>query len=527
LIAEVSRRLRAPAPDVVLVTEDFNASIVQRPMLSAVAGYRNYLLLGWPLLQALSAEQFRSVLAHEFGHLSGNHGGFASWIYRQRVTWAALHHQLEDGNKGSRLGSTVLGQFARWYEPKFAARSFVLARSHEYEADRCAVELTSPLVAAGALVRVHGAGAWVERHYLRSRLKEGEARPEPPADLFTRMGAELGQTLPAEEVEAGISSAWSRPTDYHDTHPALTDRLRSMGLERLDQVESPAVRPGPAAGAVFLGEVNETAARRLDQLWCEHAGPRWKARSEEARAARERLAMLASQAGERALTEPEAWQQLRLTYNHDGPVAAEPLAAAFLADHPDHAGARFVLGQAMLDRGDEAGVAHLRGAMARDPDTRLPGNSLLFDYYWARGRVEEAEAVRRDGQAVGREAEAVAREMSKLDASTVLLPHGLSDVEVEKLRRFLEGFPDLKRALLARREVHFEKTAPSFVLVLVMHRPWFSVRSPTQRELALRDRILQQGIWPEETYTFVLGPEHKKLIKRFRAVPGSVLVERA
>jgi Zn-dependent protease with chaperone function len=526
LIAELSRRLKAPAPDVVLVTEAFNASIVQHPMLSPLAGYRNYLVLGWPLLQALSAEQFRSVLAHEFGHLSGNHGGFASWIYRQRTTWAALRHQLEGGGKDSRLAATVIGRFARWYEPKFAARSFVLARSHEYEADRCAVELTSALVAAGALVRVHGAGAWVEKHYLGSRLKEGEATPEAPADLFTRLGTELGQPLPAEEVQAEVSRAWSTPTDYHDTHPALADRLRGMGIERLDQVESPAVRPGPAAGPVLLGEVNDTAAVRLDQLWREHAGPGWKARSEEAMAARGALATLASQAGERTLTEPEAWQRVRLTYHHDGAVAAEPLATAYLADHPDHPGARFMLGQAMLERGDDAGVAHLRAAMAGDPDLGMPGNALLFDFFWSQGRIGEAEAVRRVGEEVAREAEAVAREMGKLDASTVLLPHELPAVEVEKLRGFLAKFPEVMLALLARREPRTGRAASSFVLVLVMRRPWFSIRSTRPHEMALRQRILSEAIWPENTYAFVLGPEHKKLVKRFRAVPGVVLVER-
>ena len=526
LIAELSRRLKAPAPDVVLVTEEFNASISQRPMLSPLAGYRNYLLLGWPLLQALSAEQFRAVLAHEFGHLSGNHGGFASWIYRQRVTWAALRHQLEGGDKDSRLASIVLGRFARWYEPKFAARSFVLARAHEYEADRCAVELTSSLVAAGALVRVHGAGAWVEKHYLQSRLKEGEAAPEPPADLFTRMGTEFGQALPAEEVEAGVSRAWSRPTDYHDTHPALADRLRGMGLERLEQVESPAVRPGPAAGSVFLGELNDTAAKRLDLLWREHAGPRWKARSEEAKAARETLAALAIQAGQRALTDPESWQQVRLTYNHDGPVAAEPLATSYLTNHPDHPGARFMLGQAMLERGDEAGVAHLRAAMARDPDLGMPGNALLFDYYWSQGRVEEAEAVRGASEEMAREASTAAREMGKLDVSTVLRPHELSSAEVEKLRRFLSGFPDVTLALLARREARPGRTTPRFVLGVVMRSPWFGGRRTIRREQALLTRIVHEGSWPGETYGFVLGREHKKLIKRFRAVPGAVLVER-
>jgi hypothetical protein len=71
LIAELSRRLESPLPETVLVNEDFNAAIVQRATLGAFGVYRSYLVLGWPLMQALTAEQFHSVVALEFGHLSG------------------------------------------------------------------------------------------------------------------------------------------------------------------------------------------------------------------------------------------------------------------------------------------------------------------------------------------------------------------------------------------------------------------------------------------------------------------------
>ena len=79
----------------VLLTHDFNAAIAQVPRLGLFGFHKNYLILGLPLMMALSLDQFRAVLAHEFGHLSGAHGRFGSWIYRIRRSWYQLMANLE------------------------------------------------------------------------------------------------------------------------------------------------------------------------------------------------------------------------------------------------------------------------------------------------------------------------------------------------------------------------------------------------------------------------------------------------
>src|SRR5436190_1858633 len=60
--------------DRVLLTADFNASVQQVPRLGLFGWSRRYLLIGLPLLEVLSREELRVVLAHEFAHLSAEHG---------------------------------------------------------------------------------------------------------------------------------------------------------------------------------------------------------------------------------------------------------------------------------------------------------------------------------------------------------------------------------------------------------------------------------------------------------------------
>jgi hypothetical protein len=85
LTAEI--RFRTPRFHHVLVTDDFNAAVVQAPRLGLFGWYRNYLLIGLPLAKALTVEQFKAVLAHEFA--KRHRKPVSSWSKRDE---AALSH---------------------------------------------------------------------------------------------------------------------------------------------------------------------------------------------------------------------------------------------------------------------------------------------------------------------------------------------------------------------------------------------------------------------------------------------------
>ena len=86
-IDNLQKVLQSPKIHQVILTPELNAAIVQTPRLGILGWYKNSLILGLELLLILSPEQARAVLAHEFGHLSGNHSRFGRWIYRLRITW--------------------------------------------------------------------------------------------------------------------------------------------------------------------------------------------------------------------------------------------------------------------------------------------------------------------------------------------------------------------------------------------------------------------------------------------------------
>ena len=100
LIDELTEKLNTPKFDHIFLDTQLNAGVLQVPRFGIlfVGWQKNYLFLGLPLMQSLSPEQFRAILAHELGHLSGNHSRFSGWIYQLR-----RHRRAYRRRAGARL----------------------------------------------------------------------------------------------------------------------------------------------------------------------------------------------------------------------------------------------------------------------------------------------------------------------------------------------------------------------------------------------------------------------------------------
>jgi Zn-dependent protease with chaperone function len=514
---EISRALEAPRFHHVLVTDDFNASVVQVPRLGVFGWQRNYLILGLPLMQALAPDQFRAVLAHEMGHLSGNHSRFRGWIYRVRQTWGTMLARLEA--QGSGFGQLLFTRFLRWYAPFFNAYSFVLARTNEYEADRCSAEVAGAENAGAALVRLQVIGRYLGESYWPSVYRRVAESNEPPTDVYRALGTVVHGDLGARDLGPWMDEALRRPTDYADTHPALSDRLHALGIgpEASRRLAS-AGASGPSAATFYFASREAGLTRELERSWLERASAGWAARHHAIQEARGRLAELSAKAREAALTPDEQWERVGLTAELDA-GAALPLAEALLESDANHAGARMFVGRALLEQGDERGVRHLEVAMQATPYAVLPACDSLFDFYWTRGRRADAERFRRVGEEHAATIEAARVERTTPPKRADLRPHGLPPEAVGRIRAALAPYP-VAEFYLVRRTVAHLPDIPCYLVGIVIRRKWYEL-SNEAKDVAVRDRVMGEIGWPEETYGFLLEHSLKKLRKDFSAVPNA------
>ena len=184
LIAEVRNALAAPEVHRVLLSDEFNAKVVQVPRFGMFGWRTNYLVVGLPLLKAIGPDEFRAVIAHEFGHLSGKHGKFSGWIYYLRESWIRVLKRFEHARYHAAF---VFHRFIDWYGPYFDAYSFVLARAQEYEADRYAVGISGKTVAARALVHMEGKVRALQEELWLNFYRSARDQPEAPENCVERV----------------------------------------------------------------------------------------------------------------------------------------------------------------------------------------------------------------------------------------------------------------------------------------------------------------------------------------------------
>ena len=458
MIDELRSKVCAPRCDHVLITDELNAGVFESPRIGVFGWYRSFLLIGLPLMKALTCEQLKAVLAHEFGHHGKRHGRFSHSIYRQRLRWTRLITELETTES---KGSVLFGPFLNWFVPYFSAFSFPLARANEYEADAISVRLTSSRAAAEALTSIEVVGGYLSDFYWPVIDAEFGEKPQPTRKPYSEMSDVFAARLDKATGQIWVEPAMARQTTLEDTHPALRERLRAIG-------EEPSFSPPePGRGADgLLGPSLEGTTKALEGRWKEKVLSAWEKRHKEIQEGRRRLRELNEKHASRVeLTLEDRIERAELTESI-GKSATGALEQwrALHESASDNARICFALGSHLLMRNDEIGCALVKRALQVDEDAILQGCELLCDYYCRNGQEEEYHAW---NTLLIEEAEV--QELSKKERSRVSLtnnfePHGLPKETLAAFVAQLRAIPGLRTVYFLRKRVLFYPHRPLYVL---------------------------------------------------------------
>jgi Zn-dependent protease with chaperone function len=468
LMHEVTTALNGPKVHHTLLSGDFNAGIVQIPQFGMFGWQTNYLVVGLPMLRALNPAQFRAVLAHEVGHLSGKHGRFSGWIYRLRRSWVEVLVRVRQQRQ---YASFLFEPFLNWYAPYLNAYSFVLARAQEYQADVYSVELAGKDTAAVALARVETKSCKLNEDFWPDFFVQSKEQSTAPKDPFVQMLGGLGQPIRPINAQRWFFESLQVPTGYEDTHPSLADRLAALGFEK----DSPAVdallnqlvaaeKDGESAESYYLRELPVDFLSRQDRLLREQLVHVWNESHKKYNEARKRLQELNEQANERELTLEEQWEQVNLTREVLNRDTAMPLLRRFLSEHPEHAGAHIAMGAVLLEQHDPAGVELLEKAMQLRPDATAQACAVLSGFYFEQGKKELAESFRNRAVEHYTNAQKRQEQAMTFSSSDTLIPHDLAPELVRNIQTQLGKVRGLSEALLVRKVV--EGMDPFYVLAV-------------------------------------------------------------
>jgi hypothetical protein len=444
-LERIRKKIKGPPIHHVLLDGEFNASIQQHPRYGLFGGAVNYLTIGLPMLLALDRPRFLAVLAHEYGHLRGDHGRLSAWIYRTRLSWAKLNHGL--GDDGPVAAATEA--FLRWYFPRFLAKTFALARQDEYEADRISGKLLGREVTAAALSEIAVKSVLLHRRFWPAHWGTAAAHALPQGP-YAGMRVMLGGAPDDAFARATLREALRRISDVDDTHPVLRDRLEALeGSKGL-----PAWSARPAVE--LLGASGPRWIAHFDKEWCRDNATAWKQHHAYLARVRARAAALAAGAARNNAAEMVELGELQRRLDPNAPVRAHYERALQLA--PSHAGALRGLAQCLP---------------AQERQLRMQCLASLFDNsapdrWWA-CRAAVAELEQPDAEGVldekalrlwrerlkdAEEAEERAwEELTETPFFQSVARHDLSDFEKGELLADLARCKPVERAWLVRKNL--------------------------------------------------------------------------
>lgn len=519
LIDELTSTLQTPGLHHILLTGEFNAGVAQIPSPGLSGWQKNYLILGLPLMQALSLEQFRAVLAHELGHLSGNHSRFAGRIYTVRQMWVQAWERLQQS--GSGWSTILLDIFFRWYAPFFGAYSFVLARLNEYEADGCAAELAGADNAVLALVNLEITAKFLENSFWPDVYKQAHHQAEPPAAIYTNMLSALRNPIATLDARQWLESALTKKTSNADTHPCLSDRLLALGYspaEQQKQLLSGSVIK--SAAQQLLGDTLEKFTHHLDRNWKKETFIQWRHWHTTATELLLRLKFLEKQAENQVLTLQTAWELAHLTAEFKGDEAAIPRLQEVLAIQPNHQRANYKLGEILLQQKDERGINYIEKAMEQDFEIVISGCESIGSFLRQQGYLQAANQYKERAQQHYELLVKARAERSFVSTKDKFIPHGLPKVTWKRLCRQLYDYPEIKDAYFVQKVVKYFPEKPLYVLGVIRRGYWWVEDRRNDYDQALLNELIYELEFSGQIYIVILNWHQSKLKRVLRQIPN-------
>ncbi len=357
----IARKVHGPEIHAIYISPEFSASVASAftflPFLR-----RNVLILGYPLLASMSQKALIGILAHEIGHLAGNHLSTSLVFYSLESFWKSLH-----------LGvfNIITGFWLRYYLPAVHIAALPIYRKHEIEADRFIVNTMGAEYAAAALIQQILAAERYNELEIQENLSSEEWKSFDIALFFRDF---FQPPLSLDESEKIIELAQHSMLPINDEHPPFRERLELTGIPDWHAylMEKPdALHKLIGEYPIFYEEVNQFLHRLYDPV------------AEDARMIR--------QEADHYLCEHKPDPEAGLEEINDIIYALQTTARmeqcnkfieCCYATHPEVPEIACRYGMLLTDRGECCkGIAIIEEAVAKCPSLILFANDTLIIHY--------------------------------------------------------------------------------------------------------------------------------------------------
>lgn len=526
LVNALVQEMGAPKVDEILLVPEANAGISSRYANGLFGRISTTLLIGYPLLQLLSPQEFAALLRHEFGHSAGGHGHSSAWILRVRETWNELPMTEPEMNFAARV---MLPPIYRWFVPKLNAYAAVLSRRHEFDADRHAKGDSSSSHAALTLVRIFLADAFLTGRFWPEIWKGAREEPRTPKEVFSRFPS-IAKTVTLPELRAWLTAEMKKEAEPLDSHPDSKSRLLALGATSdveawAQRIELAGFVPARTAASEYLRDTISTLEQALTEKWARNVFLQWEDVFHHFRRTREMFEQL-QQRDERApLNAEESGQRAACVWTLDGPAAAEAFYRIALQSFPHDPDISFNLGRCLLAQDKADGVLLMEQVISRtSPEIRYRGIAEISAYLERHGRGDEGAAfydrmVREDEQQ-----RQIAIERGNMTPYDKVVWHGLDPTTIRNIQKRVQMLAWVAEAYFCRKPTPLSADRPLYLLALKPRRGFLV---PAFRAgMTAFDQVTALDCYPVETRFLLLDGKFPTLEKTIRKTRGILLFKR-
>lgn len=259
-IRHMAQRLKTEPPKNIVAGIDANFFVTEAPLTvgnHTLTG--RTLFVSLPLLRILDQAEADAVFGHELAHLRGGDTQSSARLGPKLVQFDHYRHAIRSGGL-SAVVSPVLDLYRTIFEIALARDS----REREFKADRIAAKLISPAAIAQSLVKIAAYAQY--RFKIEDELFGRNERHDTTTLGIARFVAQGLAPYAASDDFLDAMKTANVPHPF-DSHPAMPERLRNVGMALKEQDYGAIAVRAPAA--TWVQEIL-TADAIEQRLWSDY-----------------------------------------------------------------------------------------------------------------------------------------------------------------------------------------------------------------------------------------------------------------
>lgn len=372
LIEELEQHFNINHIDSILITDQFDISIHNTPQYCIPQLGHTSLQIGLPLMQTVSATQFKALLARRIGQLSLTTNKITGRI---NLFQDQLQQYLSTCQKNTHWFLKPFFYIIRSYQNIFNAVAFYAIRMEELTADQYALDIIDDDEFSQTLSQTLIASDYLKNIFWVSMYKLQRQYPNKMIFPHANMAISFAQSIKTKSSQELIEQQFQKLNDFQSPVPLLRTRLYEIGYESYKLPEPFST----TAAQIYLDSALPKVTRIFDKLWLQRLQTQ-RETSAQLNSNEQRLNLLTTKIQQQPLSADETWEFAVLTEKITGYHAAIPIYKKILERNPMHAKAMFAIGRILLSYNDATGLDALDKAIFLEPGMQKTADELIARY---------------------------------------------------------------------------------------------------------------------------------------------------